>query len=173
MKFSEHLTVIPDWPNPGVNFLDLQSLLVKPSIFQAACQAMHDMAPAASTSIVAIESRGFLLAAPLAQSLGLPLILARKPGKLPGAVVSITYDTEYSQDTLCMEAAVDPGRCPLIIDDVLATGGTVAAVGQLLRSNWQCESLSCVTLFNLAFLPGEKRLLKENIRFCAVEDIHG
>lgn len=173
MKFSEHLTVVADWPRPGVNFLDLQSLLTKPSVFQTACQAMHDMAPTASTSIVAVESRGFLLAAPLAQSLGLPLILARKPGKLPGAVVSITYDTEYSQDTLNMEAAVDPGKHPLIIDDVLATGGTVVAVAQLLRSNFDCESVSCVTLFNLAFLPGEKHLQQQNIKFRAVEDIHG
>lgn len=172
MKFSDYLTVVKDWPTPGVNFLDLQSLLVQPDVFRAAKWAMEDLITGSPTSIVAVESRGFLLAAPIAQDLQVPLILARKPGKLPGAVVSITYDTEYSQDTLCMEAGVDPGQQPLIVDDVLATGGTVAAVSQLLRNNFQCESVSCVTLFNLAFLPGSERLCQEDIKFTAVEDIH-
>jgi adenine phosphoribosyltransferase len=173
MKFSEHLAVVSDWPKPGVNFLNLQSLLTKPAVFRSACQVMQDLVSDSPTSIVAVESRGFLLAAPLAHALGLPLILARKPGKLPGAVVSITYDTEYSQDTLCIEAGVDPGQHPLIVDDVLATGGTVVAVAQLLRSNFRCESVSCVTLFNLAFLPGRQRLDQANVKFRAVEDIHG
>lgn len=173
MKFSEYLTVVNDWPRPGVNFLDLQSLLVKPDAFRAATRAMADLITDCPTSIVAIESRGFLLAAPIAQDLQVPLILARKPGKLPGPVVSITYDTEYSQDTLCIEARIDPGQQPLIVDDVLATGGTVVAVAQLLRTHFQCQSVSCVTLFNLAFLPGSKRLCQENIQFTAVEDIHG
>lgn len=172
MKFSDYLTVVKDWPKPGVNFLDLQSLLIKPDVFRAAKWALEDLISDPPTSIVAVESRGFLLASPVAQDLQIPLIMARKPGKLPGSVVSITYDNEYSQDTLCIEVGVDPGDHPMIVDDVLATGGTVAAVAQLLRNNFQCQSVSCVTLFNLAFLPGHKRLDQENITFCAVEDIH-
>lgn len=173
MNFSEHLHVEADWPRPGVNFLDLQSLLTKPDIFRAAKWAMEDLITDSPTSIVAVESRGFLLASPIAQDLQLPLILARKPGKLPGAVVEVNYDTEYSQDTLCVQTAVDPGVRPLIVDDVLATGGTVSAVAQLLRSHFRCASVSCVVLFNLAFLPGHRRLLQEDITLKAVEDIHG
>lgn len=173
MKFSDYLTVINDWPRPGVNFLDLQSLLTKPAAFRAAKWAMEDLVTDSPTSIVAIESRGFLLASPMAQDLQLPLILARKPGKLPGSVVDITYDTEYSQDTLCIETAVDPGTRPLIVDDVLATGGTVSALACLLRTHFSCESVSCITLFNLAFLRGNQRLEQENINFKTVENIHG
>lgn len=173
MKFSEHLRVVADWPRPGVNFLDLQSLLAKPDVFRAAKWAMEDIVPDRPTSVVAIESRGFLLAAPMAQDLQLPLILARKPGKLPGSTVEITYDTEYSQDTLCIETGVDPGGRPLIVDDVLATGGTVSAVARLLRNHFRCESVSCITLFNLAFLQGDQRLQQEGIGFQAVEHIHG
>lgn len=172
MKFSEHLRVVTDWPRPGVNFLDLQSLLTKPDTFRAAKWAMEDLVINSPTSVVAIESRGFLLASPIAQDLQLPLILARKVGKLPGPVVEITYDTEYSQDTLCIETEVDLGSNPLIIDDVLATGGTVSAVARLLRNHFQCESVSCITLFNLAFLHGDQRLHQEDIEFRTVEHIH-
>lgn len=172
MKFSEHVHVEADWPRPGVNFLDLQSLLTKPDMFRAAKLAMEDLITDLPTSIIGVESRGFLLASPIAQDLQLPLILARKPGKLPGAVVEVTYDTEYSQDTLCVQTAIDPGLRPLIVDDVLATGGTVLAVAQLLRNYFRCDSVSCVVLFNLAFLPGHQRLLQEDITLNAVEDIH-
>lgn len=173
MRLQDHLTVVPDWPRAGVNFLDLQSLLTRPDLFQSAVDRMASLIDSRYTSVVAVESRGFVVGSPLAVSHQLPLILARKPGKLPGRTLSVKYDTEYSQDELCVEADVDPGAHPLIIDDVLATGGTVSAVARLLRVNFACSSVSCLVLFNLAFLPGAQLLEQNAIHLLAVEDIDG
>jgi adenine phosphoribosyltransferase len=171
ISLQNHLTVVPDWPRPGVNFLDIQSLLTNPELFQLAVHRMLALVHIEYSAVVAVESRGFVFGAPVALATQLPLIMARKPSKLPGATVSVRYDTEYSQDELCIEAGVDPGAHPLIVDDVLATGGTALAVARLLREKFDCDSVSCLTLFNLAFLPGDKTLQHNNIHLLAVENI--
>lgn len=171
-SLQQQLTVVTDWPRPGVNFLDIQSLLAKPALFQQAVDGMVSLVHSEYSSIVAVESRGFVFGAPVALALDLPLIMARKPGKLPGAAVSVQYDTEYSRDELCVQSAIDPGAHPLIVDDVLATGGTALAMAQLLRQHFQCHQVTCMTLFNLAFLPGAATLQHHNIGVLAVEHIH-
>ena len=108
--------------------------------------------------LAGIESRGFLVAAPLALKLGLGFIMVRKKGKLPGATVPHTYDLEYGTDTIEIQAdAVRPGQRVVILDDLLATGGTMNATAQLLR---QCGAEVCgaVCMIELAFLDGRAKL---------------
>jgi len=171
MKFSDYLTVVKDWPRPGVGFLDIQSLLANTDLFQSAVTAMKDQITHQHSAVVAVESRGFVFGTALALSLGLPLIMARKSGKLPGATVCVDYDTEYSQDRLCIEIDVDAGDHPLIVDDVLATGGTAAAVAKLLRTHFDCKAVSCATMFTLDFLPGKQILAQHQINLYTVEHI--
>lgn len=129
------LRVVPDFPKPGIFFRDISPLLGNPRAFE---WTIHEMSRRSSgvmpDVILAIESRGFVFGAPLAIKMGLPLCMARKPGKLPGETVSIQYGLEYGADMLHMQIdAVPSGSRVLIVDDVLATGGTAAAAGNLVR----------------------------------------
>lgn len=136
MEIREHIRTIKDFPKPGILFYDISTLLAHPQAWRhtvdllaiAIRQHQPDM-------LVGIESRGFLVAAPLALQLGCGFIMARKQGKLPGPTLSHTYDLEYGTDTIEIQAdAVTAGTRVVIIDDLLATGGTTAATVALLRS---------------------------------------
>jgi adenine phosphoribosyltransferase len=152
---------IPDFPKPGIVFKDITPLLANPKLFRAATVAMAD--PFRSdgiTHVVAIESRGFLLGAPVALELGAALVPVRKPGKLPSVTASIEYALEYGTDTLQIHAdACDASARVLIVDDVLATGGTAAAAGDLVRGRG-AQVVGYSFLMTLSFLPGERRLEK-------------
>jgi adenine phosphoribosyltransferase len=150
---------IVDYPKPGIVFKDITPLLADPAAFRAATEAMA--APFANSGIshvVAIESRGFILGAPVAQRLGAAFIPVRKPGKLPAATKRETYDLEYGTDTLEIHAdACDLNARVLIVDDVLATGGTADATRKLVESlGARVEGFSF--LIALSFLPGRQRL---------------
>lgn len=129
---------IPDFPQPGILFRDITPLLADADAFADAQALLTDVArrlhgDGPIDAIVAVEARGFLFGAPLALTLGLPLVPVRKPGKLPGATHCIAYGLEYGSDRLEIHAdALRPGARVLIIDDLLATGGTVAATAQLV-----------------------------------------
>ncbi|GAC1633438.1 MAG: adenine phosphoribosyltransferase [Nevskia sp.] len=150
---------VPDFPKPGIGFKDITPLLENPAGFRAAITEMGArIGRHAPTALVAIESRGFILGAPLALHLGLPLIIVRKPGKLPRATESVSYQLEYGLDTLHVHAdAIGPGGRYAVIDDVLATGGTAAAVSELverLGGGLACHGF----LIELGFLGGRGRL---------------
>lgn len=126
---------IPDFPRPGIAFRDISTLLADGPGFAASIAAMTALAaPLAPDRVIAIDARGFLLGAPVAVALGAGVIPARKRGKLPGATLGVDYALEYGTDRLELHVgAVLPGHRALIVDDLIATGGTALACVQLLR----------------------------------------
>ena len=144
MDLSSYIRDIPDFPKPGILFKDITPLLADPSAFEYA--------------IAAAEARGFLFAAPLALELHKPLIPLRKPGKLPYRTYSLKYDLEYGEAELHMhQDGIDGGAKVLMVDDLLATGGTMAAGCRLVEQAGGVV-LGCAFLVELAFLDGRKRL---------------
>jgi adenine phosphoribosyltransferase len=155
---------VPDFPKPGIVFKDITPLLGDVKCFRAAIDALAErVAPLRADGILAIESRGFIFGAALALRAGLPLQLVRKRGKLPRKSISMEYELEYGVDHLEMhEDAVRAGGRYLIVDDVLATGGTAAAATKLVAAQ-RAEVAACVFLIELDFLRGRDRLGAENV----------
>lgn len=150
---------VPDFPKSGIIFKDITPILLDPELFRMATEAMASpFAGAGVTRVVAVESRGFLFGAPIAQQLGAGLVPVRKPGKLPSARQRVQYDLEYGTDALEMHAdAIGAQDRVLIVDDVLATGGTAQAAGKLVQN--QGAALAGFTfLIELGFLSGRERL---------------
>ena len=150
---------VPDFPKPGIVFKDLTPLLREPRAFRSAVAHMAaGLRPVRPEVLVAIEARGFLFAAALACELGVGIAPVRKPGKLPWKSVSERYDLEYGQDELHLhEDAFGPGTRVAIVDDLLATGGTAAAVGRLV-SKVGGNVVAFSMLVELDFLHGRARL---------------
>lgn len=135
MDIADHIRTIPDFPKPGILFYDLSTLLAHPQAWRHTVDllavAIRQHEP---DLLVGIESRGFLVAAPLALQLGCGFVMARKSGKLPGDTISHTYELEYGTDTMELQSdAVAPGQKVVILDDLLATGGTAGGALTLLR----------------------------------------
>ena len=149
---------IPDFPKPGIVFKDIMPMLADAQAFAAAIDALA--APwrdARIDAVLCIEARGFLLGAPVARALGAGVVPVRKPGKLPGAVIEQRYALEYGEDALQVQAdALRPGTRVLLIDDVLATGGTLAATC-LLAERLGAKIVGAGVLIELGFLDGRAR----------------
>ena len=150
---------VPDFPKPGIVFKDITPLLANPGAFRAAVDGLAErVAGSRADGLLAIESRGFIFGAALAQTLALPLQLVRKRGKLPRKSISMRYELEYGFDHLEVhEDAIEPGRRYLIVDDVIATGGTAAAVAQLVAAQ-RATVAACLVLIELSFLNGRAKL---------------
>ena len=159
MTLSDQIRDVPDFPKPGIVFKDISPLMANPEALRAAIAAMADPYREDPPDLVlAVEARGFLFAVPLALELGCGVVLVRKPGKLPAATRSVEYALEYGNDMLEMHAdAVAPGQRALIVDDVLATGGTVAACAKLAREAG-AEMVAAAFLIELTFLNGREKL---------------
>ena len=155
---------VPDFPKPGIMFKDITPLLLDPARFRQAVELMA--APFAGSKVrrvVSIESRGFLLGAPIALLLEAGLVPIRKPGKLPAARGRVEYALEYGTDALEMHRdAVGQGDRVLIVDDVLATGGTAEAAAKLVRAHG-AEVVGFTFLIELDFLKGRERLRAERV----------
>jgi len=154
-----HIRVVPDFPKPGIRFYDISTLLAHAGAWRTAVTAMaREVEPFVPDTLVAIESRGFIFAAPIAVQLGLGMVMVRKRGKLPGNVHSHAYELEYGNDVV--EVAADlivPGQKVVIVDDLMATGGTCRASVELLQQIG-VETLGCVFLMELEGLGGAERL---------------
>lgn len=151
---------VPDFPKPGIIFKDITPVLSDAPLFARVTMSMADAAAGLQiTHVVAIESRGFLFGGPIAQRLGVPLIPVRKPGKLPHRRVREEYALEYGTDALEMhEDALGHGARVLVVDDVLATGGTAAAARRLVeRAGGTVAAFSFV--IDLTFLNGRQQLV--------------
>ena len=135
MNLKRHIRDIPDFPETGIVFRDITPLLAHPPALRCAVDGIAErFAGVPFDAIVGIESRGFVFSAALAYSLGVPLIPARKRGKLPAETLSVSYDLEYGSDALEIHAdAIAPGDRALLVDDLLATGGTLAAAARLVE----------------------------------------
>lgn len=164
VNLKDYIRNIPDFPKPGIMFRDITPLLSAPAAFGYAIKQFADrFREAKPTAILAAESRGFIFAAPLALELGAAFIPVRKPGKLPFATRKFQYDLEYGSDTLEMHVdAVEPGSRVLLVDDLLATGGTIEACVKLAEES-QAEVIGCAFLIELAFLNGRDRLKGRDI----------
>ena len=150
---------MPNFPKPGIGFKDITPILLDAALFQGAVDLMAaPYAEARISRVVSIESRGFIFGAPIALGLGAGLVPIRKPGKLPAAKQRVEYALEYGTDALEMHHdAVGQGDRVLVVDDVLATGGTAAAAAQLVGSTGGAV-VGFSFLIELDFLKGRQRL---------------
>ncbi len=159
MDLKDHIRSIPDFPKPGILFYDISPLLAHPEAWRVAVKRLADIIrPEKPDLLVGIESRGFLTAAPLAFELGCGFLMLRKKGKLPGKTIPHTYDLEYGQDTIEIQAdAISPGQRVVVLDDLLATGGTMEASINLLRQvGADVRCVACI--IELTFLKGRDRI---------------
>ncbi len=158
-RLADRIREIPDFPRPGIAFKDITPLLADPAAFSGAVDAIVASYGRGNVDkVVGIEARGFIVAAPVAYHFGAGFVPLRKPGKLPFETVSETYDLEYGSETLELHAdAFAPGDRVLIVDDVLATGGTARAACELVeRVGGKVTGLAFV--LELGFLSGAQRL---------------
>jgi adenine phosphoribosyltransferase len=155
MDIAAHIRDIIDFPVKGIVFKDITTLLQEPAAFKESVDRLVALFKDSSfDAIVAMEARGFIFAAPMAIQLGIPFIPIRKPGKLPAETVSVSYELEYGSDSLEMHKdALKPGSRVLIVDDLLATGGTARGVTDLIEKVG-CNVGALAFVIELAFLKG-------------------
>jgi adenine phosphoribosyltransferase len=158
-KLQNSIRNVPDFPKPGIIFKDIGPLLKNSELFKETILTMAQIAKnMGAEQIIGAESRGFLFGVPLALELNIPFIPARKKGKLPGAVVSQNYALEYGEDTIQIQRDALPlNSRNVIVDDIIATGGTCAAIGKLVQSQGAQVS-GYLFLMELEFLKGSEIL---------------
>jgi len=159
MDYKNMIRTIPDFPKPGILFYDITTLLKDSKGFQQVIRDLTDHYHSEEISkIVGIESRGFILGGPLASNLNAGFVPVRKPGKLPADVFEVKYNLEYGSNSLAIHRdAVEMGERVLVVDDLLATGGTAAATVHLLRQ-LGAEIVGCAFLVELLSLGGREKL---------------
>ena len=159
MKLKQYIREVPDFPKPGISFKDITPLLKNPMAFRHVIEQFSEFGSGCNVDLIAgIDARGFLFAAPLAIQMGLPLIPIRKEGKLPYQTSSMRYSLEYGDGAVEIHTdAIEEGQRVLIIDDLLATGGTIEASARLVR---RCggEVAGHAVVIELVDLDGRSRL---------------
>ena len=158
-QLKKHIRHVPDFPKPGILFYDITTLLLDPEGFREMVDGLTEPFREQKIDVVVgIESRGFILGAPMADRLGVGFVPVRKPGKLPASTIAQTYELEYGNDSLEIhEDAVASGQRVLIVDDLLATGGTACAAKDLVVQAGG-NVIGMAFLIELLFLDGRKRL---------------
>src|SRR6202023_1306654 len=159
MDLKQHIRAVPDFPKPGILFYDISTLLAHPKAWRATVERLAEaVRPQRPDLLVGIESRGFLVAAPLAFATGSGFAMVRKQGKLPGKTVRYSYDLEYGTDTIeVQEDAISPGQRVVIVDDLLATGGTMEAAVKLVRQQGGTP-VAGACIIELGFLNGRSKV---------------
>jgi len=165
MDLKETIRTVPNFPIEGIQFRDITSMLESPQAFNKACVDLTKACMQFSaTKIVAIESRGFIFGSPIARDMELPLILARKPGKLPNKTYQRTYKLEYGETTLHIQQNSDLNKEDkiVIVDDLIATGGTAKALASLISQCWKLpkENILVLATINLPDLGGSAIIKK-------------
>ncbi len=163
-KVEDYIRTIPDFPEPGIMFRDVTSILQDADGFKLAIDEMKKLLEGVDCDVIAgAESRGFIFGAPLAYALGKPFVLIRKKGKLPCETIEKTYDLEYGTATIEMHKdAVKPGQKVVIVDDLIATGGTIEAACELVEQLGG-EVAKIVFLMELKGLNGREKLAKYDV----------
>jgi len=159
IQIKDHIRQVPDFPKPGILFYDISTLLAHAQAWHATVDILAAaIRPHRPDLLVGIESRGFLVAAPLALKLDCGFVMVRKKGKLPGATIPHSYQLEYGTDTVEVQAdAVSRGQRVVVLDDLLATGGTMsAAIALLQKVGADVRAAACI--IELAFLNGRSKL---------------
>lgn len=158
-KLEEYVRTIPDFPEPGIMFRDITSVLQDADGLQLAINSMQELVKDLDYDVVAgAESRGFIFGTPIAYNNHKPFVLIRKKGKLPAETVSAEYDLEYGKATIEMHKdSIKPGQKVLVVDDLIATGGTIQAMIELIQSLGG-EVVGVVVLMELAGLKGREKL---------------
>ncbi|NXA60680.1 APT phosphoribosyltransferase, partial [Mohoua ochrocephala] len=162
-RVRDRVRPFPDFPEPGVLFRDISPLLKDPVAFRTLIDLLEDHLRASFPKIdfiagECLDSRGFLIGPPLAQRLGIGFVPVRKKGKLPGPTESVSYSLEYGKAELEIQSdAVEPGQKVVIVDDLLATGGTMCAACELLK-RLKAEILECLAVIELKSLKGSEKL---------------
>lgn len=159
MNLKEHIRVIPDFPQPGIRFKDITTLLNNGPVYKQVIDRLAERYRDSGIELVAgPEARGFVIGAPLAYALGVGFVPIRKSGKLPGETIEVGYDLEYGKDKLAMHKdAIRPGQRVLIADDLLATGGTIASTINLIRQLGG-NIVGATFLIELSYLNGREKL---------------
>jgi adenine phosphoribosyltransferase len=157
-----HIREIPDFPEPGILFYDISTLIKQPDAWTHVIEELSSILVESKINMVyGIEARGFLVAAAVAHRLNIGMQMIRKKGKLPGETISLTYNLEYGEDALEIQSgSITPKHRIAILDDVLATGGTMQAAIELLSSA-QAEIICCATIIELPFLNGKEKIKAE------------
>lgn len=155
----QHIRSVPDWPEEGIVFRDITTLLKDSGALQRSVDELAEpFEDRDIDQVVAAEARGFILGPPVAMQLDAGFIPVRKPGKLPAETIEETYELEYGTDTLTMHRdALEPGASVLMLDDLLATGGTMAACCRMVEK-MDAEIEACAFLIELDFLEGRQKL---------------
>ncbi len=159
MNIQEHIRIVPDFPKPGINFYDIATLLAHPAAWREAIAQLKDKIESYQPDmLMGIESRGFLVAAPLAMELGCGFGMVRKAGKLPGKTLSYSYDLEYGSDTIEIQPdLIEKDANIVLVDDLLATGGTMAAAEALLTQAG-ANVIANIAIIELEGLGGRDKL---------------
>ena len=164
MDLRSKIRVVPDFPKPGVSFKDITTLLKDGAALRYVVDRMAEHFEDSKVDVIlGVESRGFLFGAPLAYKMGTGFVLVRKPGKLPSSIVRASYELEYGSDTLEIHKdAIEPGQRVLLVDDLLATGGTMAAAADLVKQ-LRGEIVGFAFAVELTYLKGREKLGDEEI----------
>lgn len=166
MNLRHYVRDIPDYPKKGITFFDITPILKSPEAFQYCVDRFADLyRESGATKIVAADARGFIFGAPLALELGIGFVPIRKPGKLPYKNRCVTYDLEYGTDTLCMHVdAIEEGDKVLMIDDLLATGGTAEGMIKLVREAG-ADIAAAGFVVQLGFLDGDEVMKVHDVQY--------
>jgi adenine phosphoribosyltransferase len=159
IQFKEHIRVIEDFPQPGIRFKDITTLLGDGNVYKAAIDQLRELVKEKEIDVICgPEARGFVVGAPLAYALGVGFVPIRKSGKLPYETIEAKYDLEYGKDSLAVHKdAIRPGQKVLIADDLLATGGTIATCIDLVQKLGG-EVVGAAFLIELSYLTGRKKM---------------
>ncbi|XHS79301.1 adenine phosphoribosyltransferase [Burkholderiaceae bacterium UC74_6] len=170
----DHIRTVSDWPQPGVQFRDITPLLSNPRVFRVLIDLfVHRYFDARPTAVAGLDARGFIIGSVLAYELNVGFIPIRKKGKLPFTTVAETYELEYGSATVEMHTdAVEPGSRVVLIDDLVATGGTMMAGARLLQ-RLGAEVLECAAIVDLPELGGSAKVRAQGLKLHTLVDFEG